>query len=758
MYPVLCMTARALSALVLLGLVSGANAQTRKDPVDYVNPYIGNISHLLVPTYPTIHLPNSMLRVIPQRGDFTSPKIGGLPILSTSHRGSSAFNLLPFEGAESDLKSRMSYNYDQEKIHPYAYSVYLEDLDTDVNFAPSHKAGIYSFNNHKVGSHYYALTTGDGELTVNGPVISGYQNLSGNGTKAYIYVVFSATPEKTGIFEDNAPKFGPTTATGRGAGVVLAFPKSNAKISARYGVSFISVEQARKNLGEEIPSFDLNGVAKRGRAEWNQSLGKIKVTGGTDDQKTVFYTSLYRTYERMIDISEDGSYYSATDGKVHPDGGIDFYTDDWIWDTYRASHPLHMLINPARESAKAASYVRMAEQSKEGWMPTFPEVTGDSHRMNGNHAIAVIWDAYSKGLRGFDLAKAYDASKRSILEETMSPWIRRPAGDVDAFYKEHGYFPALKPGEAETSPVVHGFERRQAVAVTLAASYDDWCLAQIAKQLGRTDDYKFFLTRSYNYRNLFNPETGFFHPKDSAGNFIQPFDYKFSGGIGVRDYYDENNAWTYRFDVQHNIGDLVQLMGGRERFVQNLDQLFAESMGRGKREFYWDLPDQTGNVGQFTMGNEPSLHIPYLYNYAGAPWKTQKRVRSLLDMWFRNDVMGIPGDEDGGGLTSFVVFSSMGFYPVTVGIPIYNIGSPVFDEVTLDLGKDEKFVVTAKNCSADNKYIQSARLNGVVWNKPWFRHSDIAGGGKLELVMGTRPNKAWGAAPQDVPPSAEPKP
>ncbi len=605
--------------------------------------------------------------------------------------------------------------------------------------------------------HFFSLNSDDGELTANGPVVTGFQKLSGN-TNAYFYLVFSVQPDRTGIFGENAPNWGAATTSGQGASLLLSLGKGKTPISARYGVSFISVDQARKNLEREIPDFDLARVSAAGRAEWNGALGKILVEGGSEDQKTVFYTSLYRTYERMINISEDGQYFSATDGKVHPDGGIDFYTDDWVWDTYRAAHPLHMLINPKRESAKIASYVRMAQQSREGWMPTFPEVTGDSHRMNGNHAVAVVWDAYSKGLRGFDLAAAYEASKKAIMEATLSPWMRTGAGDVDAFYKEKGYFPALRPGEPETSSVVNGFEKRQAVAVTLAASYDDWCLAQIAKQLGKTDDYKYFLACSYNYRNLFNPETGFFHPKDKEGNFIQPFDYKFSGGLGVREYYDENNGWTYRWDVQHNIGDLVQLMGGREKFVHNLDQLFDESLGRDKRGFYQDLPDQTGNVGQFTMGNEPSLHIPYLYNYAGAPWKTQKRVRSLLETWFRNDVMGIPGDEDGGGLTSFVVFSSMGFYPVTVGFPVYNIGSPVFSRVSLDLDNGKKFVIDAKGSSHDNKYIQSAKLNGAAWNKPWFRHSDIAGGGLLELVMGPRPNKSWGASPLDVPPSAEPMP
>lgn len=397
----------------------------------------------------------------------------------------------------------------------------------------------------------------------------------------------------------------------------------------------------------------------------------------------------------------------------------------------------------------------MSGQMKNFWMPTFPEITGDSRRMNSNHAVASVLDAYVNGLRGFDISKAYEACKGAITEKTLAPWSGAPAGELDRFYTEHGYMPALYEKESETVPEVNKFEKRQAVAVTLGTSYDEWCLSQIAKAIGKTDDYKLFLKRSYNYRNLFNPVTHFFHPKDSHGKFILPFDYIFSGGKGARDYYDENNGWTYRWDVQHNIADLVGLMGGRADFIKNLDSLFSEPIGKSKFDFYFQFPDQTGNVGQFTMANEPSLHIPYLYNYAGEPWKTQKRIRSLLNEWFRNDLMGVPGDEDGGGMSAFVVFSKMGFYPVTPGSGTYNIGSPAFENTIIQLGNGKEFKIVAKNCSQQNKYILSAKLNGKEWNKPWFSRDDIKDGGILELVMGDIANKAWGSAPNDAPPSAE---
>lgn len=233
-------------------------------------------------------------------------------------------------------------------------------------------------------------------------------------------------------------------------------------------------------------------------------------------------------------------------------------------------------------------------------------------------------------------------------------------------------------------------------------------------------------------------------------------DYRYDGGLGARDYYDENNGYIYRWDVQHNIGDLISMIGGDKVFTSALDSMFNEPLGMSKWSFYSFLPDHTGNVGMFSMANEPSLHIPYLYNYAGQPWKTQKRIRTLLNQWFRNDLMGVPGDEDGGGMSAFVVFSQMGFYPVTPGSPTYNIGSPVFTDVKVDLGNGNTFEIKANNASEENKYVQSAKLNGEVLNQPWFRHSDIAQGGLLELEMGPRANKAWGTA--TPPPSAAPMP
>lgn len=314
-----------------------------------------------------------------------------------------------------------------------------------------------------------------------------------------------------------------------------------------------------------------------------------------------------------------------------------------------------------------------------------------------------------------------------------------PASGIDSFFWEKGYIPALKEGEVETDPAVHSFEKRQPVAVSLGTAYDSWCMARIAEAAGDDSLAVYFDDRSQNYRKLFNHETLFFHPKDSDGNFIEGIDYDFPGGLGAREYYDENNAWVYRWDVQHDIPGLIDLMGGDEKFCKELDRMFAKPLGRGKYSFYAKLPDHTGNVGQFSMANEPSLHVPYLYDYAGAPWKTQKRIRQMLSTWFRNDLMGVPGDEDGGGLTSFVVFSSLGFYPVTPGRAEYAIGSPLFTDASISLTNGNTFRVVANGASETNKYIKSMKLNGKPLTKPFISHDDIMAGGTLELQMTDRP-------------------
>ncbi len=723
-----------LAPFALMMCACGASTSGRSsEPVDYVNPYIGNISHLLVPTFPNVHLPNSMLRMVPERGDYTSDRLNALPVIVTNHREKSAFKLSLQQPGTSGLVPVPSYSYDNEDLRPYSYSVNLDEAGIGVRFAPAAQSAIYQLSMKNESPSYLVLSTRDGLLRAEGNSISGYQNLD-NGVRIYVYM--ETGQDVNGRFTLSDGNAVPAdSAKGHDATMALAFAPDVLVVDVRYGVSFISEEQAERNLRREIKSYDVDSVAAAARKIWNETLGRIEVETPDDNDKTIFYTALYRMHERPVCLSEDGRYFSASDGKVHDDEGHPFYTDDWIWDTYRAAHPMRVIIEPELEQNILRSYLRMASQTDSLWMPTFPEITGDTRRMNSNHGVASIADAYAKGLTDFDLALAYEACRRGIENKTLAPWSGLPAGELDRFYKERGYIPALAPGETEYIPEVHSFEKRQPVAVTLGTAYDQWCLSRIASFLGLEADSARYARASLNYRNLFNPDTRFFHPRDSAGRFIEPFEYRWPGGMGAREYYGENNGWIYRWDVPHNVPDLIALMGGPDSFCSELDRMFNEPLGRSKFDFYSQLPDHTGNVGQFSMANEPSLHIPYLYNYAGRPWMTQKRIRSLIRQWFRNDLMGIPGDEDGGGMSAFVVFSMLGFYPVTPGLPEYSIGSPFFDRAVIHLPGGKDFEIVAKNNSAHNKYIRTATLDGTPLEGPVLPHAPLANGGRLVFEM-----------------------
>ena len=731
-----------LFPILLFYAVMISCSEKKIEPVDYVNPYMGNISHLLVPTYPTVHLPNSMLRFYPNRDNYTSNQIQGFPLNVVSHRSGKVFKLSPVEGDIRETNGNILYTYDNEIITPYSYSAVLDEPDIDVKFVPAEKSGIFSFHfNEGSDRGIIVKTMNQGKLTFENNSVSGYDTF--DGVKAYLFLEFESKPvyvkvrDKDAISESNS-------ISGSRVALITGFSNDNSEIKIRYGLSYISQEQARKNLQNEISGWDLNEMSEKARVKWNRVLSGIETEGASENQRSVFYTSLYRCFERMVDITEDGQYFSIWSNKTEPSNDTAFYTDDWVWDTHLALHPLQVILNPEKQDEKISSYIRMARQS--GWMPTFPTISGDNHAMNGNHSAAVVLDSWNKGIRSFNLEEAYDHLKSTILYETKLPWVRDSSTWLDAFYDKKGFFPALKKDEPETCPKVHSFEKRQSVAITLASSYDDWCMAQMAKELGKNDDYNFFIKRSLNYRNLFKNDTGFYHPKDSAGNWIEPFDYRYDGGMGARDYYDENNGWTYIWQPYHAFDDLIKMMGGNEKFDNKLDRLFTEGLGKSKWQYYSTMPDATGNVGQFVMGNEPSMHIAYLYNLAGKPWKTQKRIRMLMDTWFRNDLMGVPGDEDGGGLSAFYVFSAMGFYPVTPGVPEYQIGSPLFSKVKIRLQNGKTFTVIAKKNSSVNKYLQSATLNGKELTKPVFNHTDLTEGGTLILEMGSKPNKKWGNA------------
>lgn len=733
-------------AAILFLAASCKKQSTPESLTQYVDPTIGNVSVLLQPTRPTAQLPNQSIRMHPVRADFIDDQISFFPLTMASHRNGELFGVLPGIGnpANGTWKSRQTYDHQLEVTRPFFFSTYLIDEEITTDFAPAAKSGFFRFSFPDNGEKrlcFNLKNVGEWKI-VSEKTFTGTEEFE--GMKAFVFGEFDAMPKV--LVEENGT---PEQPIGKPVAWFDFSENKNPVVRFKYAISFISAEQAEKNLRNEIQDWDFEKLAENGKATWEAVLGKIQVKGGTEVQKRSFYTALYRCYERMVDITEDGKYYSAYDHQIH-ETDRPFYVDDWVWDTYLAHHPLRMIIDTKKENDMLNSYVKMYEQS--GWMPQFPLLFMDNPAMHGFHSTVVFLDAYRKNLRDYDVAKAWEGVKKNATDATMLPWRNGPKTALDLFYREKGFFPALAPDEKESYPEVHGFEKRQSVAITLAHSYDDWALGQMAKELGKDEDYKYFNAQAANYRNLYHPETKLMWPKNEKGEWIE-IDPKFDGGPGGRDYYDENNAYTYQWHVQHDIQGLIGLMGGREEFTKTLDQLFREPLGRSRYAFWAKFPDATGNVGQYSMGNEPSFHIPYLYNYAGEPWKTQKRIRFLLDVWFKDNIFGIPGDEDGGGMSAFVVFSSMGFYPATPGRPVYTIGSPVFEEVKINLENGKTFTLKAPGCSVVNKYIQSAKLNGQPLTKTWFTHEELMNGATLELEMGNKPNKKWGSAPEDAPPS-----
>jgi predicted alpha-1,2-mannosidase len=754
-------SAITLAALALVCVETFA----AKEPVDYVAPNIGGIGQLLSATIPYVQWPHGMARLAPITTPgitdrYLADKIYGFPAGPAMLMASSGETSTHVEAYASE------FDHDFETATPYYYAVNLERSEIRAEFTASREAAYYRFTFPAAQHAHLVLSLEkDAHLEVVGSkVVEGSQRLEGpignlvhTGGKAteYFYAEFSRPLDSYQTWGgSDASHLGLSHAaaqSGTHLGVVDdSETKAGDQIEVRIGISYISTEQARRNLEREIPAWDFDKLKESTRAAWIKALAGIDAVGGTERQRTIFYTALWRSLGRMTDITEDGRYYSGYDDKVHDAGGHDFYIDDGLWDTYRSMHPLQILLDGHQQEDMVRSYIRMYEQS--GWMPSFPSVAGDQQVMIGHHASPMILDLYNKGYRDFDVEAAYAAMKKNATETTMLPWNRGPLTSLDQIYFNKGFFPALAHGEKETVTQVTP-ERRQAVSVTIENSYDDWSVAELAKSLGKREDAVRFEKMAHNYANLFNPVIGFMAPKSADGKWVVPFDPKLGGGQGGRAYFTEVDSWLYTFGVQHDIAGLIHLIGGRDAFNQKLDRLFVEQYGTSKYSFLGQFPDATGLVGLYAQGNEPSFHIPYLYDFSGQPWKTQKRVRQLMDVWYGDGPLGIPGDDDGGETSSWYVFSAMGFYPVCPGSPVYEIGSPIFEKSALRLGNGKEFTIVAHHVSAQNKYIQSAQLNGMPLNKPWFRHAEIAEGGSLVLEMGDRPNPKWGSAPEDAPPS-----
>ena len=694
-----------------------------RDPVDWVNTEIGTISHMLVPCFQTTQLPNAMLRVLPPYRDYTDDRVSAIFLQTPDHRGQQVFAVHPFSGDAGRLGARWSGTWDSPHSTPYSYDVTFDSECVKFSIVPARQSALASFEFRRADAVHAVVFTGrDAEVRLDGARIVAKDVRRGRYAASDVWLAGEFSPAPVELRRVND-------------GFALVFAPEAKSAMLKYGISYIDAEQAARNCAREISGWDMAALAAAGRRAWNEKLSKIEVEGGTDAEKTVFYSSLWRCYERMVNVTEDGR-YRGWDGKVHETGGVDQYTDDWMWDTYRAHHPLMVILEPKAEAAKLTSYIRMAAENKEKWMPTFPGINCDQHCMINHHAAISFYDAWVKGVRGFDLAAAFKALDYTEKTESLVPWYRGPLTELDRFYVEKGYMPALNPGDKETCPAVdQNWENRQTVSVTQGSSYDAWAMSKIAAIVGDADGVKEYDRRSKFYRNLWDPKTKFFRPRNAAGEFVEPFDPIICGGKGARSYYTENNAWTYIWDVQHDIPQLVEYLGGPAGMARRLDEMLNTSCGNRFR-YTAEMPDgATGMMGMFTMANEPSFHIPYLYNFAGEPRKTQKFVRKTLDAWFRNDRMGMCGDEDGGGMCSYAVFSMMGFYPVTPGLPEYQLGSPVFSKVTIHQENGKSFVVDAPKSSRDAKYVASATIGGSPLVGTAIPHAAVVSGETLRLEM-----------------------
>lgn len=700
--------------------------QKKQSPAKLVNPNIGTLGHLLTSTKPILALPHGMMQSCPA----VHRKTGGERYVRERIYGFHVGKLviMPAVCGCTYGEKTSSMDHDFETAAPFFYRVLLEEdeIQAEMSVTGAGYRGCFRYGNRD-GSTILIKGPAQMETVVRGKDRIAV-SLGPEEQKEYEVICFSGKIQAIERYEHCQDVYED------GCCVAVRLDREDS-IDISVGCSYICEEFAYRQA-EMSRHTAVADVALAAEQIWDEALSNIEVNGGSREQQVVFYTGLYRSLLKMRNITEFGK-YRGYDGNIHDTAGRDYYTSDNMWDSFRCKHPLQLILEPSSQEDMVQSYVRMYKQS--GWLAQFPEVWGNRAVMLGNHTAAFIWDTYSKGFQNFDVETAYQAVKKNAVEHTKLPWAEGEKTDLDVCYEEKGFFPALKPGEAETEEKAHPFERRQAVSVTLEHAYDDWCAAQLARALSKEEDYRYFMGRAGNYRNVYCGETGFMSPRTKDGSWVEGFDPKYGGGLGGRDYFAECNSWIFSFFVPHDIEGLMELMGGKKGLEDRLDALFEEGFDGQKFRFLAQFPDATGLIGQYCQGNEPAFHIPYLYNFTDSPWKTQRIVRRIMDLWYRDSPLGICGDDDEGAMSSWYVFSAMGLYPVCVGKPVYAIGSPLFEETALHLADGRTFTIRAEETSPQNKYIQNMTLNGNTLEEPFLQDVDLRSGGILVLEMGNRP-------------------
>ena len=637
------------------------------------------------------------------------------------------------------VKRSSSFDHTKEIATPSYYSVDLNDYGIHTELTGLSRAGIMQFSFEQDGDHYIVIEPNSDEgvafvevdpekkeITGYNPVHRIYQGYGKEaGFSGHFVIQLNEEIADYGVWDSTTITSGRKSARGQkhavGAWVKLASDKPG-KTLVKVATSFTSIDNARKNLACEIPGWDFNEVRQASSDTWNQTLGQIAVKGN-NEEKVKFYSALYNAHFLPRTFSDvDGSYPKFDGGGqiMKMDHGT-YYCDFSQWDTYRAAHPLFSILNPSRNGDMTHSLVLKGQQG--GWLPIFPSWNSYTAAMIGDHCIAMIGDAIIKDAPGFDYEEAYMLMRKNAFEANPDSGSYRDGKGRRAMesYLKYNYVPL-------EDQVMEAFHRREQVSRTLEYAYDDFVLSQVAKKLGKTDDYKALIKRAENYRNVIDPETGYARGRHADGTWIEPFD-----PFASTSFICEGTPYHYTWYAPQDIAGLIRHMGGKERFINRLDTFF-------EGDYYWH-------------GNEPGHHIAYLFAYAGEPWKTQKWVHDIINREYFTTPDGLSGNDDAGQMSSWLVFSMVGFYPVCPGMPYYVIGSPSFEESVITLENGKKFTIKAKGASEKNIYIQSATLNGQPYDKSYILHKDIMNGGILSFVMGDTPNKEWASATGSLPPS-----
>ncbi len=727
-------TVIAISVLICATLYS----QSKFKYINYVNPFIGTSGH--GHTYPGPTTPFGLVQLSPDTGvegwDWSSGyHYSDSSIIGFSHTHLSGtgigdmadilimpttgkLQLQPGTRKNPDSGYRSRFTHDKEYAKPGYYKVHLADYNVDAELTATSHCGMhrYTFNTKekaniivdlKHGIYSYVLKARlqveDNQTLVGYRFTSGWANIQ----PVYFVIKFSKPFKNYGIATHDILSWGINEAYNRHRyeanikGVVSFDVLPNEQIVVKVGISTTSIENARMHLESQIIGFDFDAVKKQTQEMWERELSVIDVEGSQKD-KEIFYTSLYHSFIAPNNIADIDGSYIGPDDKLDKSPTKKYYSTFSLWDTYRASHPLYTIIQPERTGEMIQSM--LMHYQKWGYLPIWSIWGQESHVMIGNHAIPVIVDAYTKKMKGFDYILAYQAIKASsIINNEKSPFT---------LINKYGYVPN---------------EIQESVSKTLELAYNDWCVAQMAKGLGKTEDYEFFLKRSNSFKSLFDSSTGFMRGKSSTVEWTTPFDPQALSSHGD---YTEGNAFQYSWYVPHAPCELMQMLGGVKPFTKKLDELFETPFTSAK-----NVSDVTGLIGQYAHGNEPSHHIAYFYNLTNEPWKTQKYIREICDEQYNNTPDGLSGNEDCGQMSSWYVFSSLGFYPVNPADGIYWIGTPTFNSATIHISEKNKFNIVAKNLSKKNKYIKTVKLNGKNLNELQIKHDEIINGGLLEFEM-----------------------